>query len=140
MPYDRAKLIAELERDEGRQLKPYVDTVGKLTIGCGRNLTDVGISEEECDFLLSNDISRKEKELDSYLSWWRGLDDVRQRVMLNLSFMGIANLLTFVNTLQAIKEGRWADAAAGILNSKYHQQVHGRAERLAQAMFTGVMP
>lgn len=47
--FDMAMLLSELSRDEGRRLKPYLDTVGKTTIGVGRNLTDVGISEDECD-------------------------------------------------------------------------------------------
>jgi len=35
-----SKLTEQLTRHEGLRLKPYVDTVGKLTIGCGRNLDD----------------------------------------------------------------------------------------------------
>ena len=31
--------------NEGLRSKPYVDTVGKVTIGVGRNLTDRGLSE-----------------------------------------------------------------------------------------------
>ena len=35
---------------EGLRLKPYRDTVGKLTIGVGRNLDDVGITRAEAFF------------------------------------------------------------------------------------------
>ncbi|EHP39407.1 lysozyme [Cupriavidus basilensis OR16] len=55
---DRQKLLAELKRDEDLRLKPYVDTVGKTSIGIGRNLDDVGISQEEAIFLAQNDIDR----------------------------------------------------------------------------------
>ena len=47
---------AELIADEGLRLKPYTDTVGKITIGIGRNLTDVGISKEEAYALCDTDI------------------------------------------------------------------------------------
>ncbi|KAG0310255.1 hypothetical protein BGZ97_012685, partial [Linnemannia gamsii] len=80
------KLLSELSRDEGRRLKPYRDTVGKLTIGVGRNLTDVGISESECDMLLENDIARIRAWLDLKLPWWRDMDKVRQRVLINMTF------------------------------------------------------
>lgn len=48
-----------LIRHEGLKLKPYRDTVGKLTIGAGRNLNDLGISEREAMFLLDNDIMER---------------------------------------------------------------------------------
>jgi lysozyme len=68
MTYDRALLLVELERDEGRRLRPYVDTAGKVTIGVGRNLTDVGITDDDCDRMLAEDIARAEADLDRTLS------------------------------------------------------------------------
>ena len=134
----RDRLLRHLERDEGLRLKPYTDTVGKLTIGIGRNLTDVGISEGEARALLENDIDRAEANLDRALPWWRGLDAVRQEIMVNLTFnLGIGGLLTFKNTLAAIKAGLWANAARGLRASKWARQVGARAERLASAMETG---
>ncbi len=41
------RLRQMLIRHEGLRRKPYRDTVGKLTIGAGRNLDDVGITREE---------------------------------------------------------------------------------------------
>ena len=54
---DLDALRSELRRDEGVRLKPYRDTVGKITIGVGRNLTDVGITPDEADVLLDHDIA-----------------------------------------------------------------------------------
>ena len=42
-----SNLIAQLKRHESLELKPYKCTSGKLTIGVGRNLEDIGITEEE---------------------------------------------------------------------------------------------
>ena len=52
--------------------KPYKDTVGKLTIGVGRNLDDVGIGEEEAEVLLRNDIKDavSPNSLDLSLESW----------------------------------------------------------------------
>lgn len=136
--FDMPTLLAELKRDEGVRLKPYTDTVGKLTIGVGRNLTDVGISDDECTALLQNDIDKVLAQLDRSLPWWRKLDPVRQRVLVNMAFnMGMTGLLTFKNTLAAVQSGSYAAAAAGMLASKWATQVGARAERLADMMRTG---
>ena len=45
-------LNALLIRHERLRLKPYTDTVGKLTIGVGRNLTDMGLTQDEVLLLL----------------------------------------------------------------------------------------
>ncbi|MBU9282345.1 lysozyme [Burkholderia multivorans] len=135
--FDRKQLIVELSRDEGRRLKPYVDTVGKTTIGVGRNLTDVGITDAECDLLLSNDIDRTVAWLDRNLPWWRQLDAVRQRVIVNMAFNMGGSLLTFTNTLAAMKRGDYAAAADGMLASKWATQVGARATRLAAMMRSG---
>lgn len=128
----------ELMRDEGVRLRPYRDTVGKLTIGVGRNLDDVGIDEAEAEFLLEQDIARTATTLDAHLPWWQQLDEIRQRVLLNMAFnMGIASLLGFKNTLAAMQAGKYDDAAAGMLSSKWAQQVGPRAQRLAVMMQKG---
>jgi lysozyme len=136
--FDRAELIAELVRDEGRRLMPYVDTAGKITIGVGRNLTDLGISLGECAAMLDKDIARAELGLDHALPWWRELDGVRQRVLLNMAFnLGLVGLSSFRATLGAIKEARFTDAAAGMQASLWARQVGRRAERLARMMESG---
>ena len=126
---------AELIRDEGLRLRLYKDTVGKITIGIGRNLDDVGISKDEAYLMLDNDIQRTSDSLDKNLPWWKTLDEVRQRVILNMAYnLGINSLLGFKNTLAAIQAGRYNDAADGMLASKWATQVGARATRLADMM------
>ncbi|MCX8566976.1 MAG: lysozyme [Glomeribacter sp. 1016415] len=134
--FDRAALISELKRDEGERFKPYFDTVGKITIGVGRNLTDGGISQSECAIILNNDIARTMRWLDQHLPWWRTLDAVRQRVLINMAFNLGGNLLTFVNTLNAMQRNNYAAAAHGMLTSKWANQGGQRAVRLANMMRT----
>lgn len=134
---NRAKLIAQLYIDEGRRSRIYTDTVGKITGGVGRNLTDRAFSEDEIDLMLNNDITLVEQALDRALPWWRQMSDARQNVLANMCFMGIGTLLTFVNTLKAMKAGRYDDAADGMLDSKWAKQVGQRANRLAEIMRKG---
>ena len=141
----RARLRAMLVADEGLRLKPYRDTVGKLTIGVGRNLDDVGLSKIEAMYLLENDINRAIRDLVAVFDWFPLLDPVRQCVMVNMAFnMGIGSekrgLRSFHNTLAAVARGDYAAAAAGMRRSKWAKQVGNRAERLARMMESGQFP
>lgn len=136
---DINQMARELERDEARRPNPYKDSKGKLTIGVGRNLDDVGLTDEEIDHLLHNDIERTAADLHREMPWTERLDDVRYRVLVNMAFnMGISRLHTFVHFLAACEAGRYHEAAAEMLNSKWHDvDVGVRAERLARMMETG---
>ncbi|MCA8480508.1 glycoside hydrolase family protein [Burkholderia multivorans] len=135
--YDPVKLKAELTLDEGRRSRIYVDTVGKVSGGIGRNLTDKGFRDSEIDLMYQNDVAETEAWLDRNLPWWRSLDPVRQRVLMNMAFNMQGRLLTFVNTLAAMKRGDYAAAADGMLASKWATQVGARATRLANMMRSG---
>lgn len=136
---DRGVLQQQLLRDEGLRLKVYVDTVGKRTIGVGRNLDDVGITNSEALLLLDHDIDRAEQACVSVFPWFGDLDPVRQRVLINMTFnLGIGSLQTFTHTLEAVKDGRYKTAALAMVNSKWAQQVGARAVRLASMMESGV--
>jgi lysozyme len=128
----------QLIRDEGLRLKPYKDTVGKLTIGVGRNLDAEGISEEEARILLRNDIVKAGLAVAKALPWVQYLDDIRFAVLLNMSFnMGIGGLLEFKKTLAHVRAKQYAEAAKDMLQSHWAQQVGVRAQRLARQMETG---
>ena len=130
-------LTQDLIRDESIKLKPYRDTVGKLTIGVGRNLDDNGITEDEALFLLKNDIRRSESDLDRNASWWRGLPEDAQRGLVNMCFqLGITRLRRFVKMLEALEKNDYNKAAEEVLSSKYARQVPDRANRVAQ-LFRG---
>ncbi len=138
---DLERLKAELTRDEGLRLKPYKDSVGKVTIGVGRNLDDGGISPAEAQTLLEHDIESATAGLDRELPFWRTLDEVRQRVLVNMAFnLGIAKLLGFKHTLSLIETGEYATAADSMLASLWARQVGPRARRLAEMMRTGKDP
>ena len=126
------QLISDLERDEGVRLKPYLDTVGKTTIGIGRNLDDVGISDDEALYLCRNDIARTMADLDKHAPWWRSLSEARQRALANMCFnMGWYRLSGFVHLLAALQAGDWATAKTEALTSKWAAQVGNRASRIA---------
>ena len=129
----------QLVRDEGIRLFPYKDTVGKITIGIGRNLADVGISQSEAFVLLDNDIEEATGRLLEALPWSQGLDAVRFSALVNMTFnMGIGGLMAFKQFLAALQSGDYAEARDEMLDSKWAMQVGPRAQRLAIQIETGV--
>lgn len=135
--FGMAELQAELTQDEGLRLFPYKDTVGKTTIGVGRNLTDRGISNDEAATLLVSDIALCEAQLDKGLPWWRVLPAPQQRVMLNLCFnMGYAGLSTFHQFLGFMQAKNFAAAASDLAGTAWYGQVGGRGPRMV-ARLTG---
>jgi lysozyme len=135
---NREKLAAQLEFDEGRRKLVYKDTVGKLTVGIGRNITDRPFSDDEIDLMLKNDIATVERGLDRAIPWWRNLDDVRQNVIANMAFnMGVPRLLGFSMTLDLVNSGRFDAAAEEMLRSRWAEQVGDRAKRLSTMMRKG---
>ncbi len=138
---DRDAMVRQLRLHEGERLKPYRCTAGKLTIGIGRNLEDRGITREESAYLLANDIAAEERELLRALPWVATLDEVRQRVLLDMAFnMGIVGLLAFKRTLATVQAGDYQAAATMMLDSRWAKQVGQRAERLSRMMATGKDP
>jgi lysozyme len=134
---DLDALRQQLIHDEGLRLKAYRDTVGKLTIGVGRNLDDKGISEAEAAVLLENDIDEHVALLDAKLPWWRKLDEARQNALANMCFnMGVGQedpphgLLGFKNSLALLERGEYEKAAANLAMSKWAKQVGPRATRI----------
>lgn len=131
-------LREQLLRDEGLRLKPYKDSVGKLTIGCGRNLDDVGLSLTEAEYLLDNDIVRAAAAVLAHIPWTHTLDEVRRAALTNMCFnLGVKGLLGFKKSLAAMERGDWRTAAVEMLDSKWAKQVGVRAERLAKQIATG---
>lgn len=133
-----ADLKADLIRDEGLKLKPYKDTVGKTTIGCGRNLDDMGITEPEAHFLLETDIVRCMAELDGLWPWWRKMSEARQRALCNMAFnLGISRLMGFKNMIAALRAGDYAKASHEAFQSHWSGQVGARADRICKLILEG---
>jgi lysozyme len=116
----------------------YLDTEGIETIGVGRNLRDRGLSKSEIDYLLDSDIRICIKELSGSFPWFKELDTVRKRVLVDMMFnLGMPRLKSFVNMLSAIEKEDWAEASSEMLNSVWAEQVGNRSARLSEMMASG---
>ena len=129
--------MRDLKRDEGFRSKPYKDTVGKLTIGYGRNLDDVGIFEREAEELLRHDVIAANKELSGFL-WYSDLTFSRKRAVINMMFnLGYTKFKKFKKMIEAFKNKNYNLAADEALDSKWAKQVGARAERIADLIRRG---
>ena len=135
------KLLAMLKRHEGVESHAYECSEGKITVGVGRNIDaegGIGLSEEEIDFLLQNDIQRCIVELSSEYDWFRDLDDVRKDAMVDIAFnLGITRLRLFKRALAAMAVGNYKDASTEFLDSKWAKQVGSRALELTDMIASG---
>jgi lysozyme len=132
------KLRKLLMRHEGLRLRAYKCTAGKTTVGYGRNLDDVGVSEFEANFLLSNDIARTLQSCVDAFAWFNSIGLVRQDVIASLVFqLGLEGFETFKNVIAAMRAQDYAKAADEMENSLWFKQTPSRARELVQMMRDG---
>lgn len=132
------RLANLLKKHEGFRSKPYLDTVNKLTIGWGRNIDDNGISEEEAQLMLDNDIKQVIGECDRNFHWFDDLNETRKIVVLSMVFnMGLPNFKNFKRTIAYIADGNYEQASIEMLDSKWSSQVGVRATELSGMMKNG---
>ena len=135
---NRGRLSKQLEIDEGRKRRIYLDSVGKWTGGVGRNLTDRGFRDDEIDLMLSNDIDEAIGIARALVPTFDKLDDVRQEVVANMAFnLGMTRLAGFKQFIAALVRFDYQRATSEMMDSKWYDQVGDRGKRLAYAMREG---
>ena len=129
------KLIDTLKRHEGVKHFAYRDSLGILTIGCGRNISNsekhhgLGISDDEIDYMLQNDIERTIKELSREYPWFNDMEEgARRDAIINMHFnLGRARFAGFKKAIGHMEMGDHDQAALEFLDSRWARQVKGRA-------------
>jgi len=135
---DRIALLNRLKLHEGFRAKAYKDTNDHLTIGYGRNLESVGISQAEAEMLLEHDLEAAIEGAKSLIKNFDSLSGPRQEVVVEMTFnMGVATFSQFKRTIAYIEAGEYKSAADAMLESLWARQVKGRANELAQIMWQG---
>lgn len=129
-----------VRNDSGRHLV-YRCPAGKLTIGYGRNLEDLGLSEDEAKYLLENDILRCCQELAQEYPWFKELEGARRDAIINIFYnLGATKFRTFKNAIAAMERGEYRKASKEFLDSRWATQVRGRALTLADMVRTNTYP
>jgi len=129
------KLIAQLKRHEGVRTHSYRDINGLLHIGCGRNIEGdsthkgLGLSMDEIDYMLQNDIERTIKELSREYTWFNELEEgARRDGIINLHFnLGRPRFAKFKKAIAHMEARNHDMAASEFLDSRWAKQVKGRS-------------
>lgn len=128
-----------LKKHEGLSLSLYKCPSGKLTIGYGHNIEDLGISEEVAELLLEQDTIIAYRQVKANIKCFDNLDEARQYVLIDMCFnMGLSKLMGFKKMLRALDLGDYKTASKEMLNSKWAVQVKSRANYLACVMQSGI--
>ncbi len=136
-PDFKAKLRRSLIKHEGYETKPYLDTVGKVSIGIGYNLTDRGMEDEWINTQYEKDVEYFYHQLSQF-HWFKHMNLDRQIVLIDMCFMGWKHFLSFTKMLKCLANYDYTNAAKEMLDSKWAQQVGTRADHLSRAMHSGV--
>lgn len=130
-------LIKTIKGDEALRLKPYFDSVHKLTIGWGRNLQDCGIREDEAELMFQNDLHQTIDELLHY-EWFTSQPEGIQEALINMNFnLGITKLLEFKEMIHFLTIKNYDYAANAALNSIWAKEVGNRATEIAACIKSG---
>lgn len=162
MNFDRME--TQIVLHEGEELKAYLDTEDNWTMFVGYNLDARGVdfleeicgrkftgpyaqltgTHEESRLVLRADIKRLHHVIPVHFPEYAELNEVRQRVVLDMAFNMGFRALGFKNTIAAVKRRDWSTAARELYKSKWARQVgdgpggkYDRCERLSNMLLTG---
>ena len=130
-----------IKKHEGFCAHAYQDSEGFWTIGYGRLIDEKrqgGISHEEAETLLANDIAGCEKLVAALFPQFANFGLPRQQALVSMAFnLGPRGLSGFKRMRAAIAAHNWPQAAREALNSKWANQVPHRAAEIADWLKNG---
>jgi len=135
------RIIEMLRKHEGVETHAYKCTANKTTIGVGRNIDPsggIGLSTDEINYLLANDVKRVNDELVTAFNWYKTLGNARKDAVMDMCFnMGLPRLKKFKKALAAMAKGDYVRAAAEFLDSRWAEQVGQRAITVTDIIRSG---
>ena len=125
--------LAQLVMDEGYRSTPYLDSLGKLTIGFGHLVKPdedfTKITPHNAVQMLRKDYANATEDVERRYDW---VDGDAKLVLVNLTYnLGSNGLSKFTKTIHYLKTEQYDLAAGELLTSVYAKQVPSRASRLA---------
>lgn len=129
---DCIRLAATLvEKHEGRRHLAYEDHLGNVTVGVGRNLDGKGLTDNEIDILLINDLVECFDDLSNF-RWFSQASESQQTAFIDWRFqLGGAGIRKFKQTLIYLNQGDYTQASKEMLNSVWANQTPTRAHEIS---------
>ncbi|ESP93236.1 MULTISPECIES: glycoside hydrolase family protein [Pseudoalteromonas] len=131
-------LKVQLICHEGLICKPTRNAQGELIIGVGRKLEHVGVSEQEAERMLENDITSLIRILTHELPIFNQQSELRKLVLVNMAFsIGVEGLKKLKKLLAALCVEDYTLAADEIWHGGWISEHSDRAMELAIMMKQG---
>jgi len=134
-------IVENLKKHEGFRAHVYKCSAipPAWTIGYGRNVDEdrggLGITEEEADYLLRNDVGRSVQELRNNFKWFDESESSVQSCLVELCFwIGLTRLKRFRRMILALAKQDRELASEELQDSLLFKQVPGRTQILADRM------
>lgn len=146
--FDRAKLIAQLQPEEGERFFVYDDKTGKKigpgskvvgepTIAIGHALNLTPFTHEQNLIILGWDVDAKTVELYQTFPWLKDHSEPVQRGVADMEFnLGISKLENFATFLTLLTAREYAKAADDLSHTLWDTQVGARADAI-EALIRG---
>ncbi len=133
-----SKLMSLIKLHEGYRAKPYRCPAGRLTVGWGRNIQDNGISEQEAELMLVNDVAEAAQVLSDRVLGFTDLCEIRQAALIDMLFnLGWPKFSAFKKMILAVESRAFELAALEMEDSNWYRQVASRAVTLVAMMRSG---
>jgi len=133
--------------EEGFSARPYLDTLGYVTIGLGTKLHKkkgmdpedfpIRVNLEQAETWLYRELASKDTALrkSQVKHTYESLDDERRAIILSMTYqMGTSGVLKFKKMWAALEVGDFELAATEALDSRWASQTPGRAGRHAKIL------
>ena len=119
----------------GNQSKLVIPVLGILLLVVGRNLHSVGVSCDEIDLLLENDVQQAMAAAKALGYNTNEISYIRWVVIVNMAFnLGQTRFAKFKKFHAAVMRLDFQTAANEMLNSAWAKQVGSRAQELSEMM------
>ena len=126
-------ITSSLKRHEGFRSRVYNDSLGIPTIGYGFAIKDLVLSESISSLILKDKVSVLVSQVMDKFPWLEHSPENIQSVIVEMCYqLGVTGVSHFKNTLKAMEERRWSDAANGMLDSKWAKQTPSRAKEMSE--------
>ena len=137
-------LKKRIREHEGYRDRPYLDSLGKATIGFGHLITEEDEFEEGKQYpkeqllkLFDKDFEKAEMGADQLVGSIQELHIEAKNVITEMVFqLGTQGVRNFRNMISALQDRDYQRASAEMLDSRWHAQTTNRCESLAKIMAT----
>jgi|TARA_X000001388_G_scaffold76453_1_gene73857 lysozyme len=137
-------LKKRIREHEGFIAKPYLDSLGKATIGYGHLITEEDNFEEGKEYskdellkLFDKDFAKAEMGADQLVGHIQELHIEAKNIVTEMVFqLGTQGVRNFKNMISALEARDYQRASAEMLDSRWNAQTPNRCQSLAKIMST----